>query len=171
MTRPMNILALDVATKCGWALLLSGERTSGVWNLTPRGDESKGMRLIRLRAKLNELLTAAGKLDLVVYEACRTGGKTGQHRAIVVQSELQSVVKVWSHDHGIEYTDITPAEIKSFATGKGNANKELVMGAVARRWGVVATDDNEADAVALLELTRERYATPATTTRVQEESA
>ena len=39
--------------------------------------------------------------------------------------------------------------IKRYVTGKGNANKEAVIAAVSAR-GFGPTDDNEADAIALL---------------------
>jgi len=39
--------------------------------------------------------------------------------------------------------------IKRFATGKGNANKAAMMEA-ARKRGFSPTDDNEADAIAIL---------------------
>ena len=57
----MNILAIDPATVCGWAHSGAG---SGVWDLSVRADESNGMRLLRLRAKLNAAREAG--LDLVV---------------------------------------------------------------------------------------------------------
>ena len=63
------ILALDVATKCGFAL---SSGPSGVFDLSVRRDESGGMRLVRLKAKLAEIHHAYA-VDLIVFEAARHG--------------------------------------------------------------------------------------------------
>jgi Holliday junction resolvasome RuvABC endonuclease subunit len=143
----MNILAIDPATKCGWAHT-SGP--SGTWDLSIRRDESAGMRLIRFRAKLIEV--GMSGVDLVVYEAARHAAPKMQG-ALVVQAELQSVIKVWCVDHRIEYRGYSPSEIKKHATGKGNAKKDDMMSAARAKWPAKAIrDDNEADALWLLDM-------------------
>ena len=72
------ILALDPATHCGWA---SSVGASGCWDLSVRRDESSGMRLIRLRAKLREI-HAASPITMLFFEAARHCGGAG---ALVVQ--------------------------------------------------------------------------------------
>ena len=151
----MRILALDPATKCGWAYMNGGNRISGTWDLSIRRDESAGMRLIRMRSKLNEIFEQG--VDLVVYEAARASAP-GRQGALVVQASIQSVLQVWSEDHSLPYRGFSPSEIKKFATGKGNANKDAMMAAVRAKFGVDATaDDNECDAVALLYLALREY--------------
>lgn len=39
-----------------------------------------------------------------------------------------------------------PSDVKKFATGSGNANKQQMIEACAKRWHIDAVDDNEADA-------------------------
>lgn len=53
--------------------------------------------------------------------------------------------------HEYPVTEVSPTQVKVFATGKGNASKGAVVDAVARRWPHVATngDDNLADALVL----------------------
>ena len=147
----MNILALDPATKCGFAYGELETLQSGTWDLSVKKDESAGMRLIRLRSKLN-LLREIG-IGLVVFE--RPGG---QHtNPIIVQSEIQSVVKVWAEDAGIEYRGYSSTEIKRFATGKGNAKKSDMIHAATHKFGREVADDNEADALALWHLAWAEY--------------
>jgi Holliday junction resolvasome RuvABC endonuclease subunit len=148
----VRILALDPATKCGWAYWTGAQFYSGTWDLTPRRDESKGMRLYRFEAKLAELMRSG--VDIVVYEAARA--MHGHIGAIVVQSEIQGVLKLWCEKEQLEYRGYSSTEIKKHATGKGNANKDAVMLAVAQKYGV-SGDSNEADAVALLHLALEEY--------------
>lgn len=143
----MKILALDPATHCGWAHNCGA---SGTWDLSIRRDESKGMRLIRLRGKLSEVKRAAG-VDLVVYEAARHAGKKMQG-ALVVQAELQGVICLWCEDNGVEYRGYSPAEIKRHATGKGNANKDAMVQAAKLRWPEKCIgSDNTADALWILD--------------------
>lgn len=147
----MNILALDPATRCGFAHSCG---MSGTFDLSVRRDESAGMRLIRLRGKLQEIAKDCG-VDLCVFEAARN---TKNQSALIVQSEYQSVIKVWCEDNGIQYRGYSPTEIKKHATGKGNAGKPVVMAAAASKWpGRAFRDDNEADAVWLLDLAQRDY--------------
>lgn len=112
------------------------------------------MRLIRLRSKLNDFLSAG--LDLVVFEAARHAAP-GMQGALKVQSMIESVVVVWCLDNGIEHRGYSPAEPKKFATGKGNANKDAVIAAVRSRWAPTCDSHDEADAIALLHLAVAEY--------------
>ena len=142
----LRILALDPATKCGYAI---SRELYGVWNLTPKRDESVGMRLIRLRSKLNEVIKAE-RINLVVFE--RPGGRNSG--AIIVHSELQGQIKTVCEDLKIEYRGYSSQEIKKFATGKGNSGKPLMIKAAKDQLGYSGDNDNEADALWLLELAK-----------------
>ena len=145
-----KILALDIATHCGWAINVSEtSNIYGVWDLSPKRDESAGMRLIRFRSKLNEVIEREN-INIVVFER-----PAGRHvGAVIVQSELQGQVKVICEDKRISYRGFSSQEIKKFATGKGNANKEAMKKAARERFGYVGNDDNEADAICLLHLAK-----------------
>jgi len=156
----MNILALDLATKTGWACPGSGHRGAvlgGVWNCSVRRDESNGMRLIRLRGKLNWILEAIRPVDLVVFEGARHAAPHMQG-ALTVTAELVSVVKVWCHDNGLEYRAYSPSEIKRHATGKGNCGKDAMTASAKAKWPQMEIiDDNHADALWLLDLAQAEY--------------
>lgn len=146
----VRILALDPATKCGFAHSLGA---SGVWDLSVRKDESSGMRLIRLRSKLDEF---ADHVDLVVYESARNAKHAN---TVKVLGQIQGVVQVWVEDHdGVEHRGYSPSEIKKHATGKGNASKEAMVAAAVKRWpDLEVLDDNHADALWLLDLAMSEY--------------
>jgi Holliday junction resolvasome RuvABC endonuclease subunit len=149
----MNILAIDPGTLAGWAHSCG---ISGVWDLTVKKDESGGMRLIRFRSKLNEIRKEAG-IDVVVFEAVRNAAP-GMQRALVVGGEIQGVLKLWCEIHGIDYRGYSPTEIKKWATGKGNANKDKMMEAAGVKWpDVKIEDNNQADALWLLDLAMSEY--------------
>lgn len=155
LRRKMNILAIDPATKTGWA---HSSGASGTWDLFVRRDESDGMRLIRLVGKLREIRAASG-VDLIVFEAARHGAPKMQG-ALVVQAELQGQIKRFAMENAIQYRGYSPKEIKKHATGKGNANKKEVLATARKRWpDVEIIDDNQADAMWLLDLAQRDYDT------------
>ena len=144
----MNILALDLGTHLGWAHSCG---LSGTWDLSVKRDESSGMRLIRLRAKLREIFEGEG-IDLLFFEAVRFAGpKMGG--SLVVMGELQGVIKLWCEAKKIPYKGFSSTEIKKFATGKGNSGKPIMKKAALKKWGqkVLPMDDNEIDAKWILE--------------------
>lgn len=148
----MNILALDPATKCGWAYGALDTLQIGTWDLSVRKDESAGMRLIRLRAKLNEVRESG--IQLLVYEAARTSRFPATLR---VQAQIEGVILAWAEGAGIEYRGYSAKEIKKYATGSGNANKDAMIHAAVHKFGREVKDDNEADALALWHLAWSEY--------------
>lgn len=53
---------------------------------------------------------------------------------------------------GIGFVIVAPSSLKKFITDKGNAQKEEMMDAVYKRWGVTMLDDNENDAYCLAQV-------------------
>jgi len=149
----MKILSIDPATNCGWAFS-DGTLSWGTWDLSTRRDESGGMKLIRLKSKLNAFLSNG--VNLLVFEAARNAMPKMQG-ALVHQARLQGVIELWCQENGIEYRGYSPNEIKKHATGKGNANKEAMLSSARAKFGEVS-DDNAADALWLLDLASTEYA-------------
>lgn len=142
----LNILALDIATHCGWCT----QTASGVWDFTVKRDESSGMRLIRFKSKLCEI-TDLEKINLITFER-----SAGMHKAsLIVQSELHGVLKLFCEENKIDYRAFSAPEIKKFATGKGNSGKSLMIKAAQEKFGYTGEDDNEADAIHIYHLTKQ----------------
>lgn len=139
----MNVLALDIATTTGWKT----KTASGIWDLKPKRGESDGMRVIRFKAKVREVIQLEN-IGLVSYER-----PAGLHKSsIIVASEMIGVLKELCIEMNVQYSCYSATEIKKFATGKGNANKEAMINA-AIQLGYHPQDDNEADAIHLYNLT------------------
>ena len=137
-----NILALDIATKTGWRTKTS----SGVWDLKPNRGESEGMRVVRFKSKVKELILLEN-INLVAYER-----PAGMHKSsIMVASEMVGVLKDLCIEMNVELSCYSASEIKKFATGKGNARKELMIDYAIKK-GFNPKDDNEADAIHLYNL-------------------
>jgi len=141
---------LDLGTRTGWAVLNEdGSRSaSGAWNCKPSAGSSPGMRFIIFRRNLSELLAAYGDISFG-YEDVKqrplsvaAGHTYGGFKAHMLEI-FDSL--------DITYCALGVGEIKSHATGKGQANKGAMCRAASIRWpdlGATANiDDNEADAL------------------------
>lgn len=148
----MSTLAIDPGTLCGWALRIDGGTlASGTWDLAPqklRRFESPGMRWIRLRRYLDEVVSGIA-LDLVVIEEVRRHlGVQAAH----VYGGIVATLQAWCEGREIPYTAIPVGTIKKAATGKGNCGKPAMVAAARARWPEQGVrDDNQADALWLLE--------------------
>lgn len=142
----MNVLALDLATKTGWAHTC-GE--SGMQSFATRRGDSPGMKWIEFRAWLVRLLDLV-PVDLIVYEQAHHRGGAATH----VAHALISTVEAVAAERGIEVTSRHTATIKKHAVGKGNAGKEEMVEAAEECFGREGEvmDDNRADALWLLHL-------------------
>ena len=153
----MNILALDLATKTGWALDESGRIESGVQVFDIKRGESPGMRYVRLCRWLDEI---GAKAELVIYEqVVPAPAKFGGASAREIAYGLAAHVQRWCAARKLtglecEHTAVYPSTLKKFATGKGNAKKpDMIAAALKRGWfrpGQLV-DDNQVDARWLLE--------------------
>ena len=104
------------------------------------------MRYLRFEQWLGEISTLAGKLDAVHFEEVRRHcGVDAAH----AYGGFLAHLTAFCERHKIPYQGVPVGTIKKFITGKGNASKSQVIAAVSAL-GHSPTDDNEADALALL---------------------
>jgi Holliday junction resolvasome RuvABC endonuclease subunit len=143
----VNILSLDLGTKAGWASRVDGLIHSGVIDLTPRRFDGGGVRFLRFRQWLSNWQATVGAPELIVYEEVQAHRGTD---ACQVWGGFQATLTAWCEHHDIPYEGVPVATIKRHITGKGNADKQAVIAAV-RILGFAPADDNEADALALLD--------------------
>ena len=142
-----SILALDLGTQTGWALLgRDGAITSGSEIFKPQRFEGGGMRYLRFKRWITEVKQSADGLNAVFFEEVRRhAGVDAAH----TYGGFMAHLTAWCEHHQIPYQGVPVGTIKKHATGKGNASKDE-MTAAARLRGHVPADDNEADALALL---------------------
>lgn len=148
----MKILALDLGTMTGWAAVTPKGIQSGRWSFAPKRGDGYGRRFLNFRAWLSDQKRWADGFDLVVYEDVRN------HSAIDaahVYGGFLATLTSWCEHHGIAYQGAGVGQIKKFATGKGNADKAMMV-AAAKEAGYSPLDDNEADAIHLLRYTIRR---------------
>lgn len=142
-----TILALDLGTTTGWALFQPpGGIISGTWNLKPRRFDGGGMRFVRFQQQLDQLIATTAVNHVCFEEVRRHAGTDAAH----VYGGLMATLTAWCETRKIPYEGVSVGSIKKTWTGKGNADKALMI-KTARDRGFEVTDDNEADALALLD--------------------
>ncbi|MBF0417966.1 MAG: hypothetical protein HQL86_06940 [Magnetococcales bacterium] len=141
------ILALDLATKTGWA---TGQRglgvvASGTQSFVQRRYDGGGMLYLRFRKWLDDMSRLVTIREIHYEEVRRHMGVDAAH----VYGGIMATLTSWCEEHEIPYRATPVATIKKHATGKGNASKGDVIAAMQAK-GHTPGDDNEADALALL---------------------
>lgn len=116
-------------------------------------------RLAELRDAIR-ICTEEPHADLVAIEG-QSYGHNGKGHAEL--AGLHAIVKVALWEDLIPYVEIPPANLKTYATGKGNASKEAVHDAAIRRLGYAGASRDEADALWLRAATLDHYGQPPVT--------
>lgn len=165
MTRSLRIIGLDLSlTATGIAV--SHDQLGTPWpscrTVSPRRRPSPN---IIDHARLQETFLAiaaalACKPDLVVIEFLPHVKGTGG--VALRLAELHGALKHYMYAHGHRYIDVEPQHLKTWATGNGNAGKELVRADITARYGgrMHIGSNDEADAVAALTLGLAAYGQP-----------
>ena len=141
------LMALDLGTTTGFALKTSdGAIASGTVSFRPSRYDGGGMRYLRFRGWLDSIAEDSGLPGAIHFEEVRRHVGTD---AAHVYGGLLAILTSWCEQRGIAYQGVPVGTIKRHITGKGNSDKAAVIAAVRAR-GFNPTDDNEADALAIL---------------------
>ncbi len=131
---PLRVLGLDLSmTATGIAY------PDGTTDTVQTKAEDGDLRLLQIRGYLRKAID--GGVDVAVVEDLPThahgAGITG-----MVHGAVRAVLMGAS----VPYALVTPATLKAYATGKGNAGKTAMALAAYKRSGTEFGDDNQCDA-------------------------
>lgn len=153
----MNILAIDIGTQCGWALgKRDGTVTGGSQSFAPGKHGGHGARWLAFRQFLTDTGRAAGEVHAVYFEDVK------RHEGILAAHAyggFLAMLQAWCATNRIPMYAVGVGSIKKHWTGKGNANKAMMV-ETAKAKGYSPVDDNHADALALLSYARMDEAKP-----------
>lgn len=171
----MNILALDLGTKTGYAALINGQQVSGTILLasekelkaakTQNLDRRNDIRIHRLHTHIGNQHSTS-RLDWIFFEDV-------QFLSTQLQAQLWASLRaaVWLHGRdGLQIDCVPVGTLKKFATGNGAATKDMMAHALGCRvfkTGVKSRpfeytlnerelDDNEIDALHLLNFAKQK---------------
>ena len=142
-----SILALDLGSQLGFAVLSQGKVVSGTYDMRPAPGQAAGLRFAIFE---NEFLRQFRAVREVYFEKVRR--HEGTHAAHVYGA-LWGILEKWCYQNDIPCYGREVGDIKKYIAGKGNASKAAVIEAVKQR-GYSPEDDNEADALAILSFAR-----------------
>ena len=146
----MRIIGLDLGTLTGYAYTSDGVIRAthcGVADFKPRRHEGGGMRFLRFRRFLRELI-ADPEETIVFFE--EVAAHKGTHAAHVYGG-LLGVLSEFCEGHSIPYRGLPVGSIKKHATGVGNAGKPMMLARACTEFGHIESED-AADALWVLSL-------------------
>jgi Holliday junction resolvasome RuvABC endonuclease subunit len=142
-----RILALDLATKTGYAYKGVDSVIYGVTDFSPGRMESYGVRYVKFE---NFLDSFKGRVDIVYFEEVKGHKST---YAAQLYGGFVAILTKWCEGKNIRYHTVSVSQIKKRATGNGGCNKDMVVKAAEKKWPAFKiVDDNVADALWILDL-------------------
>jgi len=145
----MAILALDLGLKTGWAVWCDdGSVGSGTQIMKRKYSDDYGVRFLLFHSWLTEMKNKYDITEIYYENVVRHTGTQAAH----AYGGFKAMMSAWCEHHGIKYVGngVAVGTIKKHVSGKGNANKNLMIVSV-EKLGYKPCDDNEADALALLD--------------------
>lgn len=149
----MKILALDLGTKTGYAC--NSENVYGTWELATKKEIAawgKNRLSRRCDPRVSRLMTKVkpfcGWVDCIVIEDVQFSSYTYQTQ---LWASLRAAVWLACDKCSMLYEAVPVKTLKQFATGNGNATKDMMLAAFQKRLPGVALDDNGVDAYWLLQ--------------------
>ncbi len=130
---------------------------------TVKTRESGDRRLVVIT---QSVLDAVDGCDLAVIEDLPTHAKSAGITGMVHGAVRAALIQAF-----VPYVLITPASVKKFATGKGNAGKPEMAVALFKRAALELGDDNQVDAWWLRAMAFEQYGQPIVTLPVANRGA
>jgi Holliday junction resolvasome RuvABC endonuclease subunit len=146
------VLALDLGTTTGFMVKTAeGVEAHGIWKNKGGRFEGGGMRFLRFRGHLDEVHRITPIAAVFYEEVRRHRGTDAAH----IYGGMLAVLTAFCEEHGIAYEGVPVGAIKKHVTGKGNADKRQMIAAVQKLGYSAVVDENEADAIAIMQLVGE----------------
>lgn len=137
-----QVLGLDIATHTGFHSV----HGSGTWDFSESMRRNGNKQHKAFRDTLINYITEHG-ICQIVAEDVSAGTSLGGFKSSVKLAHFHGILfEICDELNLPEPVLINPKIVKKWATGNGNADKEMMIDYCKRRWGIEPCDDNEADA-------------------------
>lgn len=145
-----HILALDIATHCGYFSV----HESGTWNFTEGKRRNGNKQHLSLKDTLTAFIREHG-IQRIVAEDVSVNNHFFDMRKL---AEFRGVLLCVCDELDMPEPEfVNPKVLKKFATGNGNASKDDMKQAYTARFNRLPLDDNEADAFWLFQYYVSKY--------------
>lgn len=144
---PIRFIGLDPSTKTGFVALdesgqtLIAKELTGVGSVDPK-------RMVTL---INEVVSHLQPSDIICLEGFAYGA---QGQGVSFQYGLGHGVRNALYSRKHSFILVTPAQLKKFASGKGNTKKENLILPIHHKWGFEHSSDNVRDAYILAQIAK-----------------
>jgi len=137
----MSLSATGFCLKRGCSISIETIKT------TPRTCPNDLARLRYIVDKVMERIPS--DVHMICIEDVFTPQMRGQTGAAIELAKLAGIIRLALYEAGYPFYVVSPSQIKKYVTGKGTAQKSIIIREVYKRWGIDAKDDNQADACAM----------------------
>jgi len=111
----------------------------------------------RIVTLIDEIIDHIRPGDIIGIEGYSYGSKG---KGVSFQYELGGMLREWLYRLNLNYTTITPSQLKKFATGKGNTPKDAMAIPIFKRFGFEDKSNNITDAFILAKIVQALSMTP-----------
>lgn len=150
----MRIVGIDASLTATGIAVIDNDPNVELVTVTTLGSKSAGptvdARFCRIHELAEQIAAVAGVCDYAYIEAPSLGSNGRQNHTWDRAGLWWKIIGAMT----CETSEVAPARLKKFASGKGNADKTAVAAGMVRLWGdrVEPANDNEFDALALATL-------------------
>src|SRR5699024_327242 len=144
----VNYIGIDPSTKTGIVILDNDGNVLLEEEITGTGDKDP-KRMVTLTNKIINQIK--GQNSTICIEGFSYGSKG---RGISFQFGLGHAIRNEMFKHDIKYINVSPGQLKKFATGKGNTSKDNMILPIYKRWGYEHDSDNVRDAFVLAQIAK-----------------
>ena len=142
----MRFVGIDLSTKTGLVILDKFGHIINEEEITSKQDDPA--RMCEIVAKI---MNQIDENDIIMIEGFSYGSRG---RGMSFQFGLGYALRIELYKQGYEYTIATPAQLKKFATNKGNSSKENMILPIYKNWTFEHDSDNVRDAYVLAQMAR-----------------
>ena len=147
-----NLVALDLSL-AATGLAQSWGATSAITcrTISPPKGLGGAARLLWIVNALDEAVVSKTHDTVVIIEEMAFAAHDRNHE----RAGLAWIVRCMLHEYKVPYILVAPTTLKKSVTGSGKGDKSKMQLTVWRNWAVECANDNEADAVGLLQMLRD----------------
>lgn len=146
----IRFVGIDPSTKTGFVILDS----EGEVVLAEEFQSKSSTDPLRMIDITKQIKAELRPMDRIAIEGFAYGAKG---RAVGLQYGLGWLIRAMMYIEKFSYTEVTPSQLKKFASNRGNAKKEDLVLPIYKKWGFEHSSDNVRDAYVLAKMAYSMY--------------
>lgn len=146
----MKIIGIDASLTCTGICTFADPYIIGVSRtVTSKPAEGLAGRIKRYQQAAEEIHRIADPSGTTCPHVFLEGYSWGSPHKAIPLAEFGAILRQRLLSQNCTIIEVSPNEVKKFATGKGKGDKALIQAHVAKRWNLIFETSDEADAFVL----------------------